>query len=86
VQLACERATSPSGMKLANWSRLAGHLLVDPLQTLHKAADVVWAVAILPDGVDDLLDGARTACRWLDREGGRIAEIRQQAASKQSKT
>ncbi len=35
-----------------------GHFLVDALQPLHEAANVVIAVTVGPDVVDNLLDGA----------------------------
>ena len=40
---------------------LAGHLLVDALEPLDQAADVVVAVPVLPDVLDDLVDRARWA-------------------------
>ena len=42
---------------------LAGHFFVDPLQPLDQAADVVVAVAVGPDVVDNLDDRAVPACR-----------------------
>ena len=47
-------------------ARLAGHFLVDPLEPLDQAPDVVVAVAVLPDVLDDLGDcpaGAPRAAR-----------------------
>ena len=60
---------------------LAGHLLVDPLEPLHQAADVVVAVAVLPDVLDDLVRSSASG-----RSGGsaviagRLAEVLEQRA------
>ena len=55
---AAKRPTSPSGMQSGEQvAGLAGHFLVDPLQPLDQAADVVVAVPVGPDVVDDLRDG-----------------------------
>ena len=48
----CKRRTVP---------RLAGHLLVDALEALDQAADVVVAVAVLPDVLDDLARSCASA-------------------------
>ena len=50
-------ARSPSGMKPGEQlAAVAGHLLVDALEPLDQAADVVVAVLVLPDLLDDLRD------------------------------
>ena len=47
---------------------------------LDQAADVVRPVAVLPDGVDDLLDGARGLVGRLDGEGRHLLEVFEQGA------
>ena len=73
-------ATSPSGMYGEQVAGLAGHLLVDPLEPLDQAADVVVAVAVVPDVLDDLGDRAGRADRRLGGDGGRLPEVLQERA------
>ena len=74
-------ARSPSrderGEQLAG---LAGHLLVDALEPLDQAADVVVAVAVLPDVLDDLGDRPGGLRRRLGGDAGGLAEVLQQRA------
>src|SRR5262249_22444726 len=59
---------------------LAGHLLVDPLESADQTADVVLAVSVVPDVVDNLLNGPVRLLGRLGRDGGRVAGELQQAA------
>ncbi len=60
---------------------LAAHFLVDPLQPFDKAADVVLAVAVVPDVVDDFGEGPRTDRPALGRDRGGLLESFEQRAA-----
>ena len=45
------------------FARLGVHVLVDPKQTLGENLDVVIAVDVLPDVLDDLGNGERSCVR-----------------------
>jgi hypothetical protein len=55
--------------------RIAGHLLIDPLEPSQEDADVVAAVAVCPDVLDDLGDRPGRLVRRLRRDRGGRAEI-----------
>ena len=59
---------------------LGGHLFVDPVQPLGKAADVVVAVAVLPDVVDDLDNRSGLALGRLGSDAGGLPEVIDQCA------
>ena len=59
---------------------VAGHLLVDALQAPDEAADVVVAVAVLPDLLDDLRDRLAVCLERLGRDRGAVSEVGEQRA------
>ena len=54
---------------------LARHRLVDSLETLHEAADVVVAIPVAPNVLDNLLNGASGRGRFLGSDAGGILEV-----------
>src|SRR6185437_4538664 len=60
--------------------RIAGHFLVDSHQAPAEALDVVGPIAIVPDILDNLLDGAGGLIRRILGESGGVFEIVEQAA------
>ena len=61
-------------------ARFSRHLLVDPLQALHEASDVVIPVAVLPNVFDDLGDRARLVFGRLGGYVGCLSEVFKQRA------
>ncbi len=59
---------------------LARHRLVNPLEPLHEAADVVVAVLVRPDVGDDLGDRPRRLDRLLLGDARRVLEVFQERA------
>jgi hypothetical protein len=59
---------------------VAAHVLLDPTQPLHKHAQVVVALDVLPNVLDELRDGERVAPRLLDLEIRYVAEVAEQCA------
>ena len=57
-----------------------GHFLVDAPETLHEAADVIVAVAVLPDFLDHFNDRPSFALRRLSGDGGRLPEVLEERA------
>ena len=55
--------------------RLASRLLVDALETLDQAADAAIAVAVGPDALDDLDDGAGPPVQGVAGVGGAVGEM-----------
>ena len=55
--------------------RFAGHFLIDPLEAFDEAADVVLAVAVLPNVINDLLDRSARLIQWLRGERGGVLEV-----------
>ena len=85
-ELARERSEIASGdVLLEQRTRLARHRLVDALEALDEAADVVVAVLVRPDVVDDLFDRARRLDGVLLGDARRFFEVGS-VPSKQSKT
>jgi hypothetical protein len=61
---------------------VAGHVLVNPEQASAEAADVVGAIAVVPDGSNDLFDCPCGLIRRVLGERGRVFEVCQQTAVK----
>ena len=57
VSSSAKRPTSPSGMHVRTARGHRRSCLFDPLQPFNEQPDVVVAVAVLPDILDDLRDG-----------------------------
>lgn len=54
---------------------LSRHFLLDPLEAFHQAADVVVAVAVVPNILDDLDNGSRYALGRLCRDARGFPEV-----------
>ena len=59
---------------------VAAHVLLDAPESLHKNADVIVAVDVLPDVLYDLGDGQRIGTRLLDLKIRDIPEIAEERA------
>ena len=64
------------------FSGVAGHPLVDPLEAFDQAADIIVSVAVLPDLLDDLHYAAAGGRRRIHSHAMPAAEVREQRAVK----
>src|SRR5206468_189268 len=61
---------------------LSRHFLVDSVEALYEALDVVVAVAVIPNVLDDFDDGSKLLLGRLGGDVGRVSEVRKERAIK----